>query len=357
MKSSLKSLLNTTWKVGLGVIGLAVLGIAILIATAWYQSRYGRADWNDKTLSSNIRVHGFKNNCVRIWDYNTASYITPKLRWVSDTPRRDSITVYSDTYGYRGYLNCHSGKIVIPAEKYGFRHAWQFSEGRAFVVLDDKDSLSVINYSGKIIARNVAPYIKGYDYIFEGGVCLLNVNGKTGILGLDGSWVVKPKYQSIDTPNTSGYRIAINEEGYWLFNEQLELVFSEPYSYMEFAVGRTEGTGTLYRSKNHVKQLVNYDGSVVEPFVIDGTYNLRYPIRYNGADEDEFVLDPDLVVYIVDNWEGLMNKHTGRIIIPAEFTDFQMISKDLIKAALGHGYNKEAIILDRRGRVVKQQLK
>ncbi len=354
MYEQLKSILNTTWKVGLGLFGLAAIGIGILLTSIWHENTYGRAYWKDKTLSKDIQVHGFNNNCVRIWDRRTANYISPKLRWVSGTPLRDSITVYCDLDGNRGFLNCNSGKIVIPAEKAAFRHAWQFSEGRAFVVLHDEDDLSVIDYSGKIIARNVAEYDKGYDYVFVDGLCELSKNGKYGLLALDGTWPVEPKYYDIESPNTFGYRLARSEEGYWLFDPEFNLVFPEPCDKMEFAIGRNEGTGTLYRSKNHIKQLVNCDGSVVEPFVIDGTYNLKYMVRYNEDSENEYALDPDLVVYCVDGWKGLMNKHTGRVITPANYTNFEMISKDLIKAELSYNYNDEAVVMDRSGRIVKQ---
>ena len=354
MSIKIKSILNTAWKVGLGLFGIAALAIGILVAISWYDGTYGRAYWRDKTLSKNIQIHAFNNNCVRVWDERTASYITPKLRWVSGAPLRDSITVYKDIAGNRGYINSNTGKIVIPAEIAAYRHAWQFSEGRAFVVLHDEDCLSVIDYTGKIIVRNVAPYISGYDYIFEDGLCDLRVEGKYGLLALDGTWAVEPKYYDIDSPNTFGYRIARNEQGYWLFDPQLNIVFPEPYEKMDFAIGREEGAGTVFRTKNHVKQLVNYDGSVVEPFVIDGTYNLKYIVRYNEDTADEYALDPDLVVYRVDGWEGLMNKHTGRVVTPATYTDFTMISKELIKAELGYNYNDEAVVMNRQGCIVKQ---
>lgn len=354
MNAKFKSILNATWKVGLGLFGLFAIGLAILLASVWYEKSYGRAYWKDKTLSKSIEVLGFNNNCVRVWDWQSCKYVTPKLRWVSGTPLRDSITVYCNRDGQRGYLNCNTGRIIIPAEKVSFHHAWQFSEGRAFVVTEDEDSLSVIDYSGKILFRNVAPYIKGYDYVFEDGLCELYIDGKFGLFAKDGTWAVEPKYNHIEYPNTFGYRIARNEEGYWLLDSQLNLVFPVPYDKMEYAIGREKGTGTLYRSKNHVKQLVNYDGSIVEPFVIDGTYNLKYMVRYNEDSEDEYALDPDLVVYSVDGWEGLMNKHTGRVITPAVYTNFQMISKDLLMAELSYNYNDEAVVMDRSGRIVKQ---
>lgn len=357
MKPTIKSILNLTWKVGLGLFGLAALGIGLLIAHSWYEDSYGRAYWKDKTLSKDISVHGFNNNRVRVWDKRTARYITPKLMWVSGAPDCDSITVYCDKDGNRGYINCNTGKIVIPAQKAKYNRAWHFSKGRAFVVLPGEDSLSVIDYSGKVVVKNIATYDYGYDYVFENGLCELRVNRMKGLFAADGTWAVEPKYYDIDYPNTFGYRIARNEDGYWLYDSDFKLVFSEPYDKLSYAIGRDEGTGTLYRTKNHVKQLVNYDGSIVEPFVIDDTYNLKYMTRYNEESENEYALDPDLVVYRVNDWEGLMDKHTGHIITPAIYIDFKMISKDLIKAELGMSYDDEAVVMDKRGHIVKQHIK
>lgn len=355
MNTKLKCALNATWKVGLGLIGLTALGMGLMIASVWYDKTFGRDSYCDRILSQNIVVEAYNNNRMRVKDIKTGKYTTPKVRWVSGAPERDSITVYCDKDGYRGYLNCNTGRITLDAGKMRFRRAWQFSEGRAFVVLDnDKESLSLIDYNGNVIARDIATYVHGYDYVFVNGVCRLYVDGRFGLLSLDGTWAVEPTYYDIGFPNTFGYRIACDEEGYWILDTHLNRTFSEPYDKMDFAIGREEGAGTLYRTKNHVKQLVNYDGSVVEPFVIDGTYNLKYMVRYNEDAEDEYVLDPDLVVYQVDGWEGLMNKHTGRIITPAAYTDFEMISKELIKAVLGYDYNDESVVMDRNGRIVKQ---
>lgn len=352
MKTTINSILNLTWKVGLGLVGLVAGIIIFFLVINWYDGRYGRAAWRDETLSKNVEVHGFNDGRVRIYNSETEKYVTPKLRWVSGTPRNDSLTVYADKKGNRGYLDCNSGKIVLPANKVKYRHAWHFSKGRAFVVLPDEDSLSVIDAKGNVIVRNVAVYDSDYDYVFSGnGLCELEVDGMSGLLGLDGSWTIEPKYYYIGYPNIFGYRIARNEEGYWLYDPQLKPVYSEPYDYLEFASGRDEGEGTLYRTRNHVKELVNYDGSIVEPFVIDGTYNLRYMVKYNEDCEDEYELDPDLVVYQIDGWEGLMNKHTGRLLTPAVYTDFEMISKELIKVELSCS-DDNAVIMDRSGRIV-----
>ena len=36
------------------------------------------------------------------------------------------------------------------------------------------------------------------------------------------------------------------------------------------------GNEGVYVTKNHVKQLLSFDGKVLEPFIIDGTYHLKY---------------------------------------------------------------------------------
>ena len=355
MTLNIKSILNAAWKVGLCLIGIAALALGILIFCVWYENSYGRNPNQDYALSKNIAVKCFNDGRVRLWDKRTGSYISPKLKWVSGTPRRDSVTVYCDVDGNRGYVNCNTGKTVIEARTSGYMRAWQFSEGRAFVVLKGEDDISLIDYSGNIIARNVAPYYHCCDYVFVDGYCELEKDGRYGLLAKDGSWALEQRYFNIQTPNTSGYRIASDEEGYWLFDANLKLVFDQPYDRIGFAVGRDEGEGTVIISKNHVKQLVNYDGTVVEPFVIDGTYDLHYKTRYDPDGDHEYEIVPDVVVYRVDGWEGLMNKHTGRIITPAIYTDFDMISKDLIKAELYVCYGVESVVLDKRGRVIRQK--
>lgn len=356
MKKKLIILLSLAWKAGLALLGLAALVIGILIVAEWHEDNYGRSRWRDMTLSDGVDVHYFADQRVRVWNNRTGKYVTQKLRWVSCTPERDSLTVYCDKNGNRGYINCNTGEIVIRADRVRLSHAWHFSEGAAFVVLPGEDSLSVMDHGGRVVARNVAPYDDRYDYVFENGLCEMHVGEMTGLLAIDGdgsvSWAIPADYYYIQYPNTFGYRIARNEEGCWLFDADLKLVFPEPYDKLEYAVGRSEGTGTLYRSHNHRKELVEYDGTVVEPFVIDGTYSLRYMVKYNEDDEDEYALDPDLVVYRVDDWEGLMNKHTGRLVTPADFTDFEMVSKDLIKADLSYRACGNAVVMDRNGRVV-----
>ena len=147
--------------------------------------------------------------------------------------------------------------------------------------------------------------------------------------------------------------IVRDEDGYWLIDKNYNLVFSEPYEMIDFTCGR-EDTG-LYLTRNHVKVMATYEGKVVEPFVIDGTYDLQYKTNYNDDETYDYALDPDLVVYIVNGWEGLMDKHSGKVLTPAYYTDFTMISKNLIHAELDKGYDDNGVVMDRRGNVIRQK--
>ena len=83
MTPTLKSILNATWKVGVGLIGLTALGMGLIIASVWYDKTYGKDSYCDRSLSKNIVVEAYNNNRVRVLDTRTGKYTTPKVKWVS----------------------------------------------------------------------------------------------------------------------------------------------------------------------------------------------------------------------------------------------------------------------------------
>ena len=82
MKTNLKSILNATWKVGLGLLGAGAAVFAIIIAICFYKGYCGRVDYCDRHISQDVEVHAYQNG-VRIWNRATKKYTTKKLRWVS----------------------------------------------------------------------------------------------------------------------------------------------------------------------------------------------------------------------------------------------------------------------------------
>ena len=77
-----------------------------------------------------------------------------------------------------------------------------------------------------------------------------------------------------------------NEDGAWLYDRNFNKLFEATYDDIVIA----EGIEGVYVTKDHVKKLVDYEGKVLELFVIDGTYNLKYMTTYHSEGEDDFLL-------------------------------------------------------------------
>ncbi len=350
MKKNLKDVVNTTWKVGVSLIGVLVLILLVRIGSRWCHYYMGRAEWRDKTLSANVVVRAYNNGKVRVYNKSTKQYTTPKLKWVSGTPKRDSLTVFCDRNSYRGFLNVNTGEIEIPAQ-YG--KAWVFSEGLAAVEYDKK-KLGFINHDNEMVIEDV-PHESGYfDYVFKDGFCTVMIwDDKTDerIYSVYSSKTLGKvgEYGSINHLDKGGYMIARNGEGYWLLDSAYNKVFKMPYEYMEEAYDM-DG---VFVTHNWVKQYLDFDGTVLEPFVIDGYERLRYVTGLTEASseysQDEiYEFEQELMAYRVNSSYGLMNAHTGKIITLAKYGDIYMISKELLSADLNDS-NNECILLDRKG--------
>ena len=352
MKINLKSILNASWKLGLGLFGTISFLLGILITLDWYDSTYGHVTWKDVTLSNDVVVMSYHNNCVRVRNRVTGRFTTPKLRWVSGIPERDSLTVFCDRSGRRGYLDVKTGEIVIAAQ---YDKAWNFSEGLG-AVLGKNGRVGFIDRGNRLVIDCTIPYEKGFDYLFRDGTCLVRFwrddRYLSVLYGRDGRTLLpEGNYTRLDEANADGYRVVENEEGCFLYDREFHRVFEEPAEAMEL---NRESRG-VFVTRNHVKQLLDFGGRVLEPFVIDGTYDLRYLVREHPVEPDEYETVPDLVVYRVDGWEGLMDRRNGRVITPALYRDFSMISKELIRAELdGSPYGSESVVMDRNGKVVTQ---
>lgn len=347
MSTTIKHILSLTWKVGMGLFGLGAVIIGILVADVWYSETRGRDYCNDTTLSKDVVVEAYNNNTVRVKNKRTGKYTTSKLRWVSGTPERDTLTVFCDKDGKRGFLNIKNGEIVIPAQ---YSKAWQFSEGLA-AVLGDDDRIGFIDTNNHLVIAHEIPFEKGFDYIFKDGSCVVKFweidKYRYAVYGKDGQQFFTWAYTRIDEPNEQGYRVVANEDGAWLYDRYFNKVLPDTYDNMELARGN-EG---VYATRDHIKRLLSFDGTVLEPFVVDQTYTLKYMTKFNAEDADDYELVPDILVYQVDNWEGILDARTGKPLTPAKYWSMEMASKDLILAKLG--YSDESVLMDRRGHIVK----
>lgn len=355
MKTDLKNILNAIWKVGVGLIGIFALLLAIRLASFIYRDYLGRATWNDKTLSENVVVRAWNRGGYRVYNKKTGKYTTPKVAWVAGTPESDSLTVFCDKKGYRGFLNVMTGEVVIPAQ---YNKAWVFSDGLAAVEYGKKQ-LGFINHDNEMVISDV-PYAPGYfDSVFKNGYCIIKTWDEDGdlVYSVYSSIALckTGEYDALNRLDRGDYTIAKNKEGYWLLDSVYNKVFDEPYDVIEEAY-YMDG---IFVTENWIKQRIDFDGTVLDDFVIDGVSRLSYVIGLAEKDIDEYYeerylseFEPELIVYRVGDHHGLMNAKTGKVITPAKYGDITMISKGLLRAEL-NCYNNESVLLDRKGNVVE----
>ena len=354
--SQIKKWFCAHWKQLVGAIfKLAIVAIAVFAVFLLFV--FGEIEWDNRygcrggrTISEkhHVDVLYFNDGTERLMNSETGKWITRKEKWFAGEPARDSISVYCDREGKRGFYNTHTGKITIPG---AYRHAWYFSDGVAAVVAED-GRIRFIDYDGNQAVPGSFPYSPGHDYVFKDGYCEFynDSTERYGILRKDGTWALKEEYKLIIHYETVGVWLTYKDEQWQLLKEDFMPAIEGTFDALKMA----DGNEAVYATRNHVKQKLALDGRVLEPFIIDNTYELHYTVKFNEDEANEYMINPDVVVYRVEGYEGLMDKNTGKVITPAVYKDFEMISRNLIKATFAT-WQPESVVLDLKGRIVKHE--
>ena len=152
---------NFCWKAGLAILAIVFLIqlAEALIDTCKDHLGLTHYSWGDENLGMNIEIRHFSNNQAATYNKLTDKRLSPKVRWISCVPERDSLTVFCDKEGKRGYLNVNTGKVVINGQ---YNHAWHFSEGLAAVVADN-GKVGFINYDNEMVIPAVYDYVVDYE--------------------------------------------------------------------------------------------------------------------------------------------------------------------------------------------------
>ena len=330
-------------KIMLGLVAVVVLGAAAIAGRQYYKNRYSRYRYYEKQLSASVETHFFRDDKTRVYNIDRGEYTTPRLDWVSDTPDRDTLTVFCHK-GRRGFLNVNDGEIVIEAQ---YDKAWVFSEGLAAVVKGNK--------IGFINARNEVVIPFGYyytdrngwaiDYLFRDGYCTMtDERGACGLIDRDGCWVVEPLYDCIWTPHAGGRRVVKDGDRYGLLDASLQMVYPVEYDFIDFAA---DDAGILL-SKNGIKWQVDMDGIVTRPFVTDYTEWISIPGTYDEQTDSSRL--SDFIEYHIDSKTGVLRRDNGKVVIPAIYESVNMLSESLFEVQLR--YCGDWILIDSEGNIV-----
>ena len=345
-----RKVLNISWKVALVVIGLFA---ALIIACAIHEQKndhYGKdAHYWDRDLSENICVHVFSYENARVYDRKAEKYVTPRLKWVACTPDKDSLTVFCDKDGKRGFLNVNTGKIAIEGK---YEHAWIFSEGLAAVV-EPGGKMGFIDGNGEYVIAPEFGYIDSHDYVFKHNVCCIaNLDGNQGLLSRDGKWVLPQEYSYIDYIEATDMFVPEKDgkEGL-LKNGSFEWVYPVEYDDISWTDAPSGKGYILY--KNFHSWHVAMDGTVIDEFLVDDTQELRYMIKYNSDAADEYAISDKVVSFRVYGLWGVMDKQTGKVLIPAKYGNVEMVSKDIIKCSLESDQYDDYVLYNLKGNKIE----
>ena len=328
----LKKPFNFCWKAGLAVIGLTIAVDLIGEGWEWFRDVAGMEHyyWRDEYLGNSIEVRHFSNNTCATFDEATGKRVSPRVRWISGVPERDSLTMFSDKKGNRGFINVNTGMVEIKGQ---YKHAWHFSEGLAAVVGED-GKVGFINHDNQMVIPAVYEYVEDHDYVFRNGNCIIKdpLTGLFGAIDTLGNPKLPMEYTIIfDDYDTEGMLYLRKGGKCGLADASLNVVFEPEYDNVAVSLVN-DGA---YLTRDGVKQLVSFTGEVIHPFVVDEIWPLKYIVRSNDVEADEYEMHPYLVEVMVDYCcRGVMDARTGRMVIPAIYTDISMISKDLLMAEL-----------------------
>ena len=330
------------------ILILIPVGVVALVAYSLYEDAYGRNYW-DRGVSDNVTLRSFSDNKWRVYNNRTEEYTTEKIKWLSEAPENDSLAVYA-LPSKRGYINVNTGHIVIDAEANNYSKAWVFSEGLAAVMKDGK--IGFINAKNEVIIPFQFDYsdeCRMYDfgYLFHNGYCIMtNTDGDLGLIDKSGNWVIEPSYDEIWAPHTRGYRVVVKDSKHGVLDSSGNVIYPAEYGYVDVL---SDGF-TL--TKGGRKWQVDFDGNIVQPFMFDGTYYLKYPNGYDSCGDLTYEF-ADFVKYEVMNSYGIMNRITGEPITPAIYSDINMLSKDLFEVQEYDSY--DWYLLDTKGNVVSKK--
>lgn len=343
----MKKLFNFAWRAGVIVIALGVTCGLVEELVDWIDDLFYEGVDHTEYISEQVKVRYYSDQTCRLYDAKTDRKLSKKLKYVDYCPMTDSpLTSYQSLDGKWGFIDMNSGKIVILAT---YEKVWDFTEGLA-AVAEGYNKVGFIDMTGKLVIPMLdVDYRSGY-YSFDNGIAILEApeTGLKGAINKEGKWILPMKYANIFYPNESGY-MKVYDGDYWgLYDSEGNEVFPIEYDEIYYDLAQ-EGVFAL---KDGIKQLLSVSGEVIEPFIVDSTRPLRYIVGYNPDSESEYVTHPYLVDYCVDDYHGVLDTRTGKIVIPAIYDRIEMVSKDMITASLGIE-NVESVVFDLCGRKIR----
>lgn len=258
------------------------------------------SDCAELILNPDFRVVPSHDGLVSVWHVRKRKCVLKDVcpNWDKFVTERSSLILVQGADGRYGFFDGRTGACPIPLVH---RHAWPLSEGRCAV--EDNDVVRFLDERGHAVAGlPTFPYY-GHpldDFVFRHGLCAVpDTSFLCGVIDTTGRWFLEPKYKDI------------------VFLDDCILA-TLPGRRIQFG----------------------FDGSVLNPFVVDNVY----PLLFHDRQLEVFAFE-------VDERYGLMDR-AGNPLTEAVYLSIEPVSPALFRASLdeeGPGYD----LLDLQGRITR----
>lgn len=335
MKTTPTKIWSITWRVLLSLTMVAVIAFVVLLYCA-YAGRHQHVDYKYYLgASQSFFVEQTGDNKCRTVDARTGKALTPKLYKIYSGIVYDSLTVFEDKHGCRGFLNVYTGRIRIPAR---WEYAWVFSEGVGAVV--ENNRLGFIDHNGNYVIRPQFGYVTdGVEHVFKGGLCTVkDTCGFLGCIDTKGNWVIAPEYSHIQRTKHN-YRELRKGDLYGLADPCGNIVLDCVYDRIQVV------DNAIVLARDGRQWMVSKD--------------LKTTLRTSLFDEQSCFSDNcdtyDTYGTYTIAWRcGLMNRVTGRFITPAVYDEIHRINDNLYDCVLPFESGYAHILINAKGEIVKQ---
>ncbi len=366
------------------IIGGAALLVLIAFAVMWLMrfavdihESYGELfGW---TVQSNFDPERISDNLVyyEYDEYDNKGYVCDNngkklirhIMWITMAEGDEAKTApvcYYDGKCY-GYFHPQTGKVIV---KPVWENAWEFSEGLAAV--NDKGYIKFIDTTGKVVIDERFQYQEGESYYFFKGHCVMNENGKFGIIDRNGAWLIAPEYSdicTIESPNDTMLLLARGVGEHMVLTLGLDTVL--PFKTADMMLMDSVIKVVF---PDHTVSTYSHSGELLEASLVRNVEQLYYDTRevyYYSSQESDYDEYGDEIYKKVMNtssrqavagcyryeaeegWYGLMDADGKQVTLPL-YSSIKAVDKNLYLCVIGEDEDEEhGILLDGNGRRVK----
>ena len=321
------------------VAGILIYCVAYTAVHVYLRHRHKMEPRDVEQISQNVGKAFPRKGGTRLIDLRSGKPLTRRMIWIVSPSEGDSLGVFCDWKGRRGFVNINTGKILRKGQ---YSHAWVFSEGLAAVV-EPNGKLGFINPEGEYMIPPEYEYDADYDYVFHHGFCwLYDLDGSYRVIDKVGGEVLSGEFSYVDDTR-EGVTIVGRDGLYGLLDSEMNWLLEPVYDDISI---HSESDRTVFVTKDGIKRLLSFDGQVLEPFVVDSSG----PLRCDDEEDERAPYAPvRFLWYLVEDRMGVLDARTGQIILPAKFSDVYLVSGDLFSCEI-LGEWGESLLYDLQGR-------